>query len=69
MQGRIKAGDKLPSKRNFAKHLGVSVATVENAYSQLLLEGYVTSVEKSGFYVTNLEKSGKIIEISTTCSP
>ena len=57
LQGRIKAGDKLPSKRNFAKHLGVSTATVENAYSQLLLEGYVTSVEKSGFYVTELENA------------
>lgn len=59
LQGRIKAGDKLPSKRSFAKHLGVSTATVENAYSQLLFEGYVNSVEKSGFYVTNLEKPKK----------
>ena len=59
LQGRIKAGDRLPSKRSFAKHLGVSVATVENTYSQLLLEGYVTSVEKSGFYVMELEKPGK----------
>lgn len=57
LRGEIKAGSKLPSKRNFAKHLGVSVATVENAYSQLLLEGYVTSVEKSGFFVTKLEKT------------
>ncbi len=52
---KISAGDKLPSKRLFAKHLGISTATVENAYSQLLLEGYVTSVEKSGFYVNRLE--------------
>ena len=55
LNGKILAGDKLPSKRTFAKHLGVSTATVENAYSQLLLEGYVTSVEKSGFYVNQLE--------------
>lgn len=60
LRGEIKAGSKLPSKRNFAKHLGVSVATVENAYSQLLLEGYVTSVEKSGFFVTELEKTKKL---------
>ena len=59
LMGRIKAGDKLPSKRSFAKHLGVSVITVENAYTQLLIEGYVSSVEKSGFYVTSLERSGK----------
>ena len=59
LKGEIRAGTKLPSKRSFAKHLGVSVATVENAYSQLLLEGYVTSVEKSGFFVTELERTGK----------
>ena len=38
IQGVLKAGDKLPSKRQFAKNLGVSVMTVENAYSQLMAE-------------------------------
>ncbi len=46
LSGRIPAGDKLPSKRGLAKHLNVSVITVENAYAQLLLEGYITSFEK-----------------------
>ena len=31
----------LPSKRSLAAHLGLSVKTIENAYSQLLLEGYI----------------------------
>lgn len=44
----------LPSKRSLAAHLGISVKTVENAYSQLLLEGYIYSVEKKGFYVSEL---------------
>ncbi len=34
--GRIVAGEHLPSKRAFASHLGISVITIENAYSQLL---------------------------------
>ncbi len=34
--GRIAAGEHLPSKRAFASHLGISVITIENAYSQLL---------------------------------
>ena len=38
-QGKTKAGEKLPSKRSFAKNLGISVITVENAYGQLLAEG------------------------------
>ena len=38
LQGAIKAEEKLPSKRLFAKNLGVSVITVKNAYAQLLAE-------------------------------
>lgn len=34
----------LPSKRALSAHLGISVKTIENAYSQLLLEGYIYSV-------------------------
>ena len=53
-QGKIKAGEKLPSKRTFAKNLGISVITVENAYGQLLAEGYIYSMPKRGFYVSDL---------------
>ena len=34
--GRIAAGEHLPSKRAFASHLGISVITIENAYSRYL---------------------------------
>ncbi|MBU3876250.1 PLP-dependent aminotransferase family protein [Faecalicatena sp. AGMB00832] len=54
LSGEIKAGEKLPSKRSLAAHLDISVVTVENAYSQLLLEGYIYSVECSGYYVSRL---------------
>ncbi len=30
--GKIKSGEKMPSKRALAEHLGTSVITVENAY-------------------------------------
>jgi GntR family transcriptional regulator/MocR family aminotransferase len=49
--GRLKAGEKLPSKRQLAEHLHISRVTVENAYSQLMAEGYLYSVEKSGYFV------------------
>ncbi len=55
ISGEIKAGERLPSKRSLASHLGLSVKTVENAYYQLVIEGYVISKEKSGFYVSNLD--------------
>ena len=53
LSGRIGVGEKLPPKRSLAKHLNISVITVENAYAQLLLEGYITSCEKKGYFVND----------------
>lgn len=50
ISGVIKGGEKLPSKRDFASHLGVSKVTVESAYSCLISEGYVYSIEKVGYF-------------------
>lgn len=55
IQGILPAGEKLPSKRAFAKNLGISVITVENAYSMLAAEGYVYSLPKKGFFIANLK--------------
>ncbi len=49
--GKIKKDEKLPSKRSFSSHIDVSIITVENAYNQLLAEGYIRSVPKKGYYV------------------
>ena len=54
-KGNIKANEKLPSKRNLAKQLEVSLITIENAYSQLLIEGYITAIEKKGYFVNEVE--------------
>ncbi len=51
---RLSPDEKLPSKRALAKHLNISTITVENAYSQLMAEGYIYSKPKSGFYVSNV---------------
>ncbi|MCI8610710.1 MAG: PLP-dependent aminotransferase family protein [Clostridiales bacterium] len=53
MHGMLKPGDKLPSKRVFAANLGVSVITVENAYAQLIDQGYIYSIPKRGYYVAD----------------
>lgn len=57
LRGRLKSGEKLPGKRTLANDLGVSVVTVQTAYEQLLAEGYVTSKERSGYYVCPLDIS------------
>ncbi len=51
LRGKLKSGERLPAKRALAKDLGVSVVTVQLAYEQLLAEGYVTSRERSGYFV------------------
>lgn len=56
LEGRLEAERKLPSKRSFAKNLGISVITVENAYAQLVAEGYIYSLPKSGYYVAEIRK-------------
>ena len=53
--GSIPAGRRLPSKRALAKHLGVSLITVEGAYSQLVAEGYVRAEARRGYYACDLE--------------
>ena len=54
LSGRLKAGEKLPSKRALAQNLEVSKITVEGAYNQLLAEGYIRSAEKVGYFVEAL---------------
>ncbi|WAW15325.1 PLP-dependent aminotransferase family protein [Peptostreptococcus equinus] len=47
--------EKLPSKRSLAESLNVSTVTVQNAYNQLLAEGYIYSKEKIGYFVSNID--------------
>ena len=56
LDGTLKPGQKLPSKRALAEHLEVSKITVETAYSQLLAEGYIRSQEKVGYFVESVER-------------
>ena len=56
LSGTLRTGEKLPSKRSLAQHLEVSVITVENAYGQLLAEGYIRSEEKKGYFVNEVDR-------------
>ncbi len=54
ISGRLLPDEKLPSKRTLAEHLCISTITVENAYNQLMAEGYIYSKPRSGFYVSRI---------------
>lgn len=53
LSGEIPQGSKIPSLRHLAKENNVSITTVETAYNQLLVEGYIESRPKSGYYISD----------------
>ena len=52
LSGRFQKGEKLPSSRKLADHLGVSRITITLAYTELLANDYLTSRGRSGYYVS-----------------
>lgn len=56
----IRAGEKLPSKRGLAEHLGVSVLTIASSYQMLIDEGYIYSRQRSGYFVCAPEEMSDV---------
>ena len=52
LSGRFRQGEKLPSTRKLATHLGISRITVTLAYTELLANDYLTSRGRSGYFVS-----------------
>lgn len=69
LSGVLAPGDKLPSKRSLAENLDVSKITVEEAYSQLLGEGYIRAVEKVGYFVEQIEQHPPVPAAAPEVSP
>lgn len=51
LEGKYKPHEKLPSKRKLAYAQQISIFTVQMAYDQLLMEGYIFTKEKVGYFV------------------
>ncbi len=49
--GALRPGDRVPSLRHMSKRVGVSLATVTQAYVRLERKGYIEARSRSGFYV------------------
>lgn len=50
----LKSGDKMPSIRESERTLNVSRTSIETAYLQLAADGYIYSVEKVGYFVSDM---------------
>lgn len=57
LSGRLAAGDPLPSMRNLAQELRISVITTKRAYNDLEAEGFIETVAGKGCYVSATEPS------------
>jgi GntR family transcriptional regulator/MocR family aminotransferase len=51
IEGRLRAGDRLPRTRELARRLGVSRTTASVAYDRLISEGFATSRTGAGTFV------------------
>jgi len=61
LSGRLRAGEKLPSTRRLARHLGISRITVTLAYTELQADDYITSQGRSGFYVSDTAPQPRMV--------
>ncbi|MEK4283393.1 MULTISPECIES: MocR-like pyridoxine biosynthesis transcription factor PdxR [Ureibacillus] len=66
IQKQIEVGTKLPSKRKLAEFLNISQTTIEIAYSQLLAEGYITSIPRVGYFVEEIDELPYVEKKQTT---
>ena len=53
LNGSLAPGDGLPSIRNLAKELKVSIITTKRAYEELEKEGFIQTVVGKGTFVSN----------------
>lgn len=54
--GALPDNERLPSKRQLAAQMGISVNTVSAAYSQLVSEGFLLAQPQRGFFVCHLDE-------------
>lgn len=57
IDGTLKAGDAMPSMRNLAKSLHVSVITAQHAYEELQKDGFIETVAGKGTFVSAQNKN------------
>ncbi|WP_230010141.1 PLP-dependent aminotransferase family protein [Citrobacter koseri] len=60
-QGELKAGARLPSSRTWSQELGVSRSTVENAYGELVAQGWLERRGQTGTFVSGHVRPEKTV--------
>jgi GntR family transcriptional regulator/MocR family aminotransferase len=68
LEGRLRAGARLPATRDLARHYGLSRGTIVAAFEQLKSEGYVEASVGSGTYVTRVLPD-RLLEVKSLPPP
>lgn len=68
-QGKLLAGEKLPSTRSLADYLQVARSTVDYAYGQLVAEGYLEARPCRGYFVSHVEDLFHLPEEKAAADP
>ncbi len=56
IEGSLSDGDKIPSIRELAKDLRISVITTKRAYDELIREGFINAIQGKGCFVAGQNK-------------
>ncbi|MGU9962627.1 MAG: aminotransferase class I/II-fold pyridoxal phosphate-dependent enzyme [Candidatus Halichondribacter symbioticus] len=51
LSGLLKGGDELPSQRNLAKYIGVSLQTMSRVIDDLIEDGYIYTIPRKGMFI------------------
>ena len=52
LTGRFRPGERMPSSRRLAEHLGIARITVTIAYTELVANDYLTARGRSGYFIS-----------------
>ena len=67
--GHLKKGGRLPSVRKLAADLGLSCTTVESAYGQLCVEGYLKALPHRGYFAQDALRPSPERRVPPAASP
>ena len=67
--GHLAKGMKLPSIRKLSEDLGLSRTTIESAYQQLCVEGYIRSSPQRGYFIQTEKRTSSVPQKQTFSSP
>lgn len=62
VNGAMKEHEKLPSVREVAAQLAINPNTIQRAYKELEMEGYIYSQKAKGYFVAPMRKSVQAVK-------